>query len=60
MSRHKENDQLEIQEEVLEFLNKRDLPKGANVLGSMYVLQIKRKPDGSVDKYKARLVAFGN
>ena len=26
----------------------------------MYVLQIKRKSDGSIDKYKARLVAFGN
>ena len=26
----------------------------------MLVLVIKRKPDGSIDKYKARLVALGN
>jgi hypothetical protein len=55
-----ENNQLEIQEEVLEFLPRHNIPKGANVLGSMYVLQIKRNPDGTIDKYKARLVAFGN
>ena len=35
-------------------------PPGANVLGSMLVLVIKRKPDGTIDKYKARLVALGN
>ena len=55
-----ENDQLVTHEEVLEFLKRSDLPKDASVLGSMYVLQIKRKPDGSINKYKARLVAFGN
>jgi Reverse transcriptase (RNA-dependent DNA polymerase) len=37
-----------------------DLPKGANVIGSMLVLTVKRRPDGTIDKYKARLVAFGN
>ena len=36
------------------------LPKGANVIGSMMILSVKRKPDGSIDKYKARLVALGN
>jgi hypothetical protein len=34
--------------------------KCANIVGSMWVLQIKRKPNGQVDKYKARLVALGN
>ena len=36
------------------------LPKGANVIGSIMILTVKRKPDGSIDKYKARLVALGN
>ena len=34
-------------------------PAHANVISSKFVLRIKRKPDGSVDKYKARLVARG-
>ena len=38
----------------------KDLPRGANVIGSMLVLTVKRRPDGTIDKYKARLVAFGN
>jgi hypothetical protein len=33
-----------------------DLPRGANVIGSMMILSVKRKPDGTIDKYKARLV----
>jgi hypothetical protein len=33
---------------------------GIKVIGSMLVLTVKRKPDGSIDKYKARLVALGN
>ena len=37
-----------------------DPPKGSNVIGSMLVLTVKRRPDGTIDKYKARLVAFGN
>ena len=36
------------------------LPLDANLIGSMMVLQLKRNPDGSIDKYKARLVALGN
>lgn len=31
-----------------------------NLLGTMMVLQIKRHQDGTIDKYKARLVALGN
>jgi hypothetical protein len=34
--------------------------KGVRVIGTMLVLQVKRKPDGTIDKYKARLVALGN
>ena len=37
-----------------------DLPKGANVIGSMMILSVKRKPNGKIDKYKARLVMLGN
>jgi hypothetical protein len=37
-----------------------NLPKGANVIGSMMILSVKRKPNGKIDKYKARLVMLGN
>lgn len=40
---------------------RKKLPRDANVVGSMWVLQIKRdKSTGAIDKYKARLVALGN
>jgi len=34
-------------------------PSNKNVVGSKWVFCIKQKADGSVDKYKARLVARG-
>lgn len=34
-------------------------PKGVNIVTNRWVLKIKRKPDGSVDRYRARLVARG-
>jgi len=34
-------------------------PSDKNIVGSKWVFRIKRKADGSVDKYKARLVARG-
>ena len=35
-------------------------PPGAKVLGSMWNFRIKEKSDGSIDKFKARLVARGD
>ena len=34
-------------------------PAGKNIVGSKWVFRLKRKADGSIDKYKARLVARG-
>jgi len=36
-----------------------DPPVGHNVVTSKFVFRIKRRPDGEVDRYKARLVARG-
>ena len=36
-----------------------DLPEGRNVVGSKWVFKTKRKANGEIDKYKARLVAQG-
>lgn len=36
-----------------------DKPEGANTVSNKWIFVIKRKPDGSVDRYKARLVARG-
>jgi hypothetical protein len=39
----------------------KDLPRGANLVGSMYTFNIKRnKSTGAIERYKARLVALGN
>ena len=43
------------------FMNVKFIEKGANIVGSMFTLTIKRdKTTGQIDKYKARLVALGN
>jgi len=34
-------------------------PKDANVVGSKWVLKVKRDADGNINRYKARLVAQG-
>lgn len=36
-----------------------DRPVDKNIIGCKWVFALKRKPDGSVEKYKARLVAHG-
>ena len=36
-----------------------DLPLGNNPLGSKWIFKRKMKPDGTIDKYKARLVVKG-
>ena len=35
------------------------LPPGRRAIGSHWVFKVKRKPDGSIDKYKGRIVAQG-
>lgn len=36
-----------------------DKPEGVNIVTNRWVLRIKRRPDGSIERYKARLVARG-
>ena len=48
-------------EEVFSYVQYDDIPTGANIIGSMFVLQRKRdKITGDITKYKARLCALGN
>ena len=49
-----------VQEGVYKELKYSDIDKGITPIGTMLVLQVKRTPDGKIDKYKARLVALGN
>jgi len=44
----------------LEFVKRRTIPSGANVMNCHFVFDCKPRPDGSVEKFKARLVADGN
>ena len=37
-----------------------DMPQGSNLMHCHYVFAVKRKGDGSIEKFKARLVADGN
>ena len=46
--------------DTLDFVPRKSLPPGANVMHSHFVFDIKPRPDGSIEKFKARLVADGN
>ena len=40
-------------------MGRKDLPGGCNVVRTKIVYDVKTNPDGSIDKYKCRLVAKG-
>ena len=42
------------------YVNREDVPKGTKIIKSMYVLKTALHADGSVKKYKTRLVARGD
>jgi len=44
----------------LDFVKRSSMPRGANLMNSHFVFDVKPRPDGSVEKFKARLVADGN
>lgn len=44
----------------LDFVTRHSMPSGANLMHSHFVFDIKPRPDGSIEKFKARLVADGN
>jgi hypothetical protein len=46
--------------DAFEFIAQEDVPRNANVIDGKWVLQRKLKVDGSIDRYKARLVARGD
>jgi hypothetical protein len=56
------NDYQQLSEEgIFDENEKFVLPENPNILGTMWVLNIKRdKNTGDIDKYKARLVVLGN
>lgn len=43
-----------------EFVRACDIPQQANVMRRHFVFTVKRYADGSIEKFKARLVADGN
>jgi hypothetical protein len=49
-----------VEEGVYEHIKFDNIANKKRIIGSMIVLQVKRTPDGKIDKYKARLVALGN
>ena len=46
--------------DTLDFVRRCDIPAGSNVMNSHFVFDVKPNPDGSIEKFKARLVADGN
>ena len=60
---YKESRELELAQikgkDVYEIINEEDVPAGNPIIGGRWVECIKYNPDGSVDKYKSRVVAKG-
>ena len=46
--------------DALSYVRACDLPADSNIMNCHYIFNVKRKADGSIDKFKARLVADGN
>ena len=55
------NDEVQnfIDKRVLLPLDATEIPDGANIVGSRFVYKLKREADGTIERYKARLVAQG-
>ena len=54
-----ETKQLEVDEKVFDFIEYKEIPGDVKIIPTMWVFQVKRNSDGSISKYKARLVALG-
>jgi len=67
-SAHREQWQAAMNAEVAGLMERRvwevvklsQVPPGTNILGSHFIYDLRRKADGSINKWKARLVADGN
>ena len=46
--------------DTLDFVKRKTMPHGSNLMNSQFVFDVKPLPDGSIEKFKARLVADGN
>ena len=46
--------------DTMQFVPRSQMPPSANLMNSHYVFDLKTRADGSIDKFKARLVADGN
>ena len=49
-----------LSNDTLDFVKRSDMPPGSNLMNSHYIFDCKPRIDGSVEKFKARLVADGN
>ena len=65
LSGPKAKEQIKVMEEEMESMktnqvwNLIDLSPGRRTIGNKWILKIKRKTDGSIERYKAHLVAKG-
>ena len=49
-----------LSHDVFRVVRRRDVPAGTNIMRNHFVFDVKHTSDGSIDKFKARLVADGN